>query len=141
MIKYILMKPKIIILAALMLLFVVQAFSQISESYSLSVNEDSSPLRVTSHSGKIVVKLQESEILNIDFGESLAASANSRMEIRAQSDDKIMLTQKLIAVKGKYQYDLKPAELALSAEKEEVYHLVLTDGSESQLIVRFVLER
>lgn len=135
------MKPKIIILTALMLLFVVPAFSQISESYSLSVNQDTSPLRVTYHAGKIVVKLQESDILNIDFGESIATSANSHMEIRTQSDDKIMLSQKLIAVAGKYQYDLKPAELALSAEKEEVYHLLLTDGSESQLIVRFMLER
>lgn len=132
------MNKKFIIITGLILMYALQSYSQISKSFTITLNNDNSPIEAILKDKKIVVNLKKSDVVNFVFGQFTANSENVTIIITNQITGDTILYTNTNDLKKKNKFDLKVFNLNLSdADDDEIYLVSLTDVNIRQLICRF----
>ncbi len=129
---------KVFITTGLFLMLTSQAYSQLAEKFTVTMNNDTSPLNGGLDKGSIFVKVKALDIVNFDFNEFSVDSERLTIEITDKANETIFFSQKVNELENKNKFDLVISELDLPSNKNhESLWVSLVDDKERQLIFRF----
>lgn len=116
---------------------------QAISSYTIILNNDSSPLNASLENSNLVYSFKKSDVLTITFTELESGISKKSVEILSGSDDSVLMigTFSRADLKADKSYDLIVSfdKLPLKSGTDEVYTMRIKDEKEQQNILRFRL--
>lgn len=134
------MKKKMLILAGLVILLMStsEAYAQIVKSVVITINQDADPIKATVKDQKIVVVLRTPDRVNFRFEDFAIPAEKVTLKIINQGNAMTVASWNMAQLEKKDEFDLNMAKLGLAgANPNDVYHISLESGTDSQLIFRF----